>query len=138
MVKITLKGREIPLLYTVYEMKEVQDNICPLSDLSDTILGVNPEDENDQSGFGGPEHLMATAKLVRILGNAGLEEAGENPDLTEKKILRAIKPTQISDLVDACAKAIEEGLSSEIPAENSDEPVDVTLEQLNKKKEREG
>lgn len=138
MAKITLRGREIPLLYTVYEMKEVQEEICPLGDLSETILGINPEDENDRSGFGGPAHLTATAKLVRILGNAGLEEAGENPDLTEKKILRAIKPTQISDLVNACAKAIEEGLASEIPEENSDEPVDVTLEKLNKKKEREG
>lgn len=138
MAKITLRGREIPLIYTVYEMKEIQEEICPLSDLSETILGENPEDENDQSGFGGPEHLTAMAKLVRILGNAGLEEAGENPDLTEKKILRAIKPTQISDLVKACAKAIGEGMGSEIPEENSDEPVDVTLEKLNKKKEGEG
>ena len=32
------------------------------------------------------------AKLIRILGNAGLEEAGEAPDLTDKKVLRAMKP----------------------------------------------
>lgn len=138
MAKITLRGREIPLLYTVYEMKEIQENICPLGDLSHVIMGANPEDEKDRSGFGAPEHLNAMAKLVKVLGNAGLEEAGENPDLTEKKILRAIKPSQIVDLVNACAKAIEEGLESEIPEQNSDEPVDVTLEQLNKKKEREG
>lgn len=138
MAKITLKGREIPLIYTVYEMKEIQEDICPLGDLSHMIMGANPEDEKDRSGFGGPKHLEAVAKLVRILGNAGLEEAGENPDLTEKKILRAIKPGQISEMVIACARAIDEGMESEIPEENSDEPVDVTLEQLNKKKEREG
>ena len=137
MTTITLKGREIPLLYTVYEMKAIQEEICPLGDFSYTILGANKDDPKDKSGFGGPEHLMAVAKLIRVLGNAGLEEAGETPDLTDKKILRAMKPGQIMDAVNACMNAMNEGMDSEIPEQESDEPVDVVLEEMNKKKEPE-
>lgn len=138
MITIHLKGREIPLLYTVMEMKTIQEDICPLGDLSYRILGVNRDDPEDRNGFGGPEHLDAVAKLIRILGNAGLEEAGENPDLTEKKILRALKPTEISGMVNACAEALNEGLTSEIPPQDDGEPKDVVLEDMKKKEIREG
>ncbi len=138
MTTITLKGREIPLLYTVYEMKQIQEDMGPLGDLYYMIMGTTRENPEDREGFGTPKHLDALAKLVRILGNAGLEEAGENPDLTEKKILRAIKPGDFADLVMACAKAVTEGVKSEIPEEKGDKPVDVTLEEINKKKERDG
>lgn len=138
MAEILLKGREIPLLYTVYEMKQIQEDMGPLGDLFYMIMGSSREDPENRDGFGTPKHLDALAKLVRILGNAGLEEAGENPDLTEKKILRAIKPGDIADMVTACAKAITEGVESEIPEEKSEKPVDVTLEEINKKKERDG
>ena len=30
MVKVTLKGREIPLLYTTYEMKLIGEQIAPI------------------------------------------------------------------------------------------------------------
>ena len=134
---IILKGREIPLLYTVFEMKEIQEDLCPLGELFYRLLGSNGEDPEDRSGFGGPDHLSAVAKLVRIMGNAGLEEAGENPDLTEKKIMRAMKPAQITDVVKACSEVIREALESEVPETDSDEPKDVVLEKLNKKKEAE-
>lgn len=135
MTAITLKGREIPLLYTVYEMKQIQEDVGPLGDLFYMIMGTTREDPEDRSGFGTPKHLDALAKLVRILGNAGLEEAGENPDLTEKKILRAIRPEEIAGMVTACAHAITEGVESEIPEPGSNEPKDVILEEINKKKE---
>ena len=98
------------------------------------ILGRNPDNENDSSWFGGPAQIGAVAKVVMILGNAGLEEAGENPDLTEKKILRSIKPTDLAEIVSACMTALTEGMASEIQKEETG-PVDVTLEEMNKKKE---
>ena len=137
MAKITLKGREIPLLYTVYEMKQIQEEIAPLGKFQYIISGQNPEDKNDMSGYGGAEHLSAIAKLIRILGNAGLEEAGEVPDLTDKKVLRALKPGEMINAINACVEALAEGMESEIPEKKSDEPVDVTLEEINKKKARE-
>ena len=137
MASIKLKQREIPLLYTVYEMKQVQEEIAPLADFQYIILGRNKDDEKDTSRYAGTEHLGAVAKLVRILGNAGLEENGETPDLTDKWVLRAMKPAGLVDAVNACMEAMSEGMASEIPEKASDEPVDVTLEQIKKKETRE-
>ena len=137
MAKITLRGREIPLLYTTYEMKLMQEEIAPLGKLNYAIFGRNPEDETDTSGYGTPAHLGAVAKLIRILGNAGLEEAGEEADLTDKKIMRAIRPGDLVGIVNKCMEAMNDGYASEIPEEKQEGPVDVTLEAINKKKEKE-
>ena len=137
MASIQLKGREIPLLYTVYEMKSIQEEIAPLGDLQYIIVGRNKDDENDTSLYGGPEHLGAIAKLIRILGNAGLEEDGENPDLTDKKVLRALKPGELVEAVNACMKAMNEGMRSEFPEKKEEGPVDVTLEKKKKKEQKE-
>ena len=137
MVTITLKGRKIPLLYTTYEMKMIQEEIAPISKAVSIVTGRNPDDEKDQSRYASAEHLDALAKLVRILGNAGLEEAGDTPDLTDKWILRAMRPSKIPQTVNACMDAMAEGMKSEIPEKETDEPVDVTLEEMKKKERRE-
>ena len=137
MASIMLKGREIPLLYTVYEMKTVQEEIGPLSKAVNMIMGNNPDDSEDKSFAGSAGHISAIAKMVKILGNAGLEEAGEAPDLTEKKIMRSMRPNDFASAVNACVNAMNEGMVSEIPAEKPEGPVDVTLEEMNKKKETE-
>ena len=133
MITIRLKEREIPLLYTVYEMKQIQEEIAPIGKAIDLVLGKNPDNKKDTSKFGGAEHIKAAATLIRILGNAGLEEAGENGDLTDKKIMRALKPAELLEMISACMDAINEGMMSEIPDEKEDEPVDVTLEEMKKK-----
>ena len=136
MASITLKGREIPLLYTTYEMKQIQEEIAKLEDFQYIIFGRNKDDKEDRSLYGSPQHLDALAKLIRILGNAGLEEAGEAPDLSDKKVLRALKPSDLIEAVNACMDAMNEGMTSEIPAKDEEGPVDVTLEDMKKKKER--
>ena len=138
MASIELKGREIPLIYTVWEMKQIQEEIAPLSDFQYIIFGRNKEDEKDMSLYGGAAHLTAVAKLIRILGNAGLEEAGEAADLTDKKVLRSLKPAELVKVINACFEAMNEGMASEIPPKAQEGPVDVTLEEMNKKKEKDG
>lgn len=135
MATITLKGREIPLLYTTWEMKQIQEELGPLHKAVAVVLGRDPEGGEDAARFGGAEHLAAAATLIRILGNAGLEEAGENPDLTDKKVLRAIKPAEVALIINACLDAMNEGMASEIPAKKKEGPVDVVLEEIEKKKE---
>lgn len=137
MAAITLKGREIPLMYTTWEMKQVQEELGPMNLAIARVLGRNPEDETDTSRYGGAEHIGAVATLIRILGNAGLEEAGEAADLTEKKVLRALKPAELVAAINACMDAMNEGMASEIPEKKKEGPVDVTLEEINKKKESE-
>ena len=136
MVTITLKGREIPLLYTTWEMKQLQEEIAPLGKLNCAIFGRNPDDKTDTKNFGSAEHLTAVARLVKILGNAGLEEAGQEPDLTDKKVLRAIRPGDLVEIVNTCAAALNEGMASEIPEKEEEGPVDVTLEEIKEKKEK--
>ena len=138
MASITLKGREIPLLYTTYELKLLQEEIGPFGLMVNTILGKNPEDEKDTSRFGSAEHIGAVGKLIRILGNAGLEEAGEAPDLTDKKVMRAIRPMDLMEKISACMDAINEGMMSEVPEKDEDGPVDVTLEEMKKKEMKDG
>jgi hypothetical protein len=101
------------------------------------VLGRNPDDKDDHSPYGSVEHLDAVAKMVRILGNAGLEESGEAPNLKEKKIMRALKPSELGGVVAACMDCMAEGMQSEIPEKRQEGPVDVTLEEMNKKKEKE-
>ena len=138
MASITLKGREIPLLYTTYELKALQEEIAPFSRMINIILGRKPDDPNDASDFGSAEHIENVAKLIRILGNAGLEEAGEAADLTDKKVMRAIKPMDLMEKISACMDAINEGMTSEIPEKEDEGPVDVTLEEMKKKDPKEG
>ena len=136
MASITLKGREIPLIYTTWEMKQIQEELGPMNRAIRLVLGQNPEDEKDTSKYGSAEHLGAAAKLIRILGNAGLEEAGEAPDLSDKKVLRALRPADVITAINACMDAMNEGMASEIPPKKQDGPVDVTLEEMEKKKAR--
>ena len=102
MASITLKGREIPLLYTTYEMKQIQEEVAPFTKAVAMLLGRNPEDEDDTSRFGSAEHLEAIGKILRILGNAGLEEAGEKADLTE--MLRRLRKTRPAMKIPAPAR----------------------------------
>ena len=137
MKTIMLKGRVVPLIFTTFEMKTIQEEIAPMSRAILLVLGRNPEDKKDMSRYGGAEHLNAAAKMIRIMGNAGLEEAGEDPNLTDKWVMRALRPADIAQTVNACLDAMNEGMASEIPPKEEDGPVDVTLEEMNKKKEKE-
>ena len=135
---ITLKGREIPLLYTTYEMKTIQQEICPIGEFLYLLFGRKQDDKkNEASLYLHPEHLDAVIKAIRILGNAGLEEAGEAADLTDKKVMRALKPTELLDSINACMNAMTEGMVSEIPEKEETGPVDVTLEEMKKKEMKE-
>ena len=139
MVTINLKGREIPLEFSTYEMKVIQEQVAPIGEAVNMLLGKNKGDKKGQnSEFGSTEHLETIAKMVTILGNAGLEENGQNPDLTEKKVLRAIKPDEIGIAVNACLDAMAESMASEIPEKKKTGPVDVVLEEIEKKKEKDG
>ena len=137
MITITLKGREVPLLYTSYEMKTVQEEIAPIDKAIRLVTGRNPEDEEDTSLFSGAEHIGALAKMVRIMGNAGLEESGQEPDLTDKKVMRALRPDQLVEAINAVSNAMADGMRSEIPEKEETGPVDVTLEEMKKKETKE-
>jgi hypothetical protein len=144
MVTIQLNGREIPLEYTTMEMLTIQEEIGSLDGAIAMCCGRNPEDSEDRSKYGGAEHLKTLAKMVKILGNAGIEihKCGE-ADLTVKKVLRGIRPDAIYEYSNACMECMFSGLKSEIPKEPEHQEddrgrVDIGLEEMRKKDEAEG
>jgi hypothetical protein len=43
----------------------------------------------------------------------------------------------ILDMINACMDVMNDGMASEIPEKKEEGPIDVTLEEMNKKKEKE-
>ena len=140
----TLKigGREIPLFYSSLEMVDIQKDIgCTAFQLNDEVFGIHLEDEDDPSSvrFGvitDGDKLEKFGKLIRILGNAGLEEQGKDPDLTDKWVLRHMKPGMIMVYVIALVAVISDGNKVESITQKEEEgPVDEVLEEQNAKKQ---
>ena len=78
--------------------------------------------------MGSNEHLTAAAKLVRILGNAGLEESGQEADLTDKKVMRMLKPADVAEAVNVCIDVINDNMSNEPIEEQPEDPENTPTE----------
>lgn len=143
-MEINLGGRKIPLLLTTLELAEIQEDIgCTVAQLRDEVFGLTEDDEPDENGkpvfrFGvvnDPKKIRKMGTLIRILGNAGLEEQGEEPDLTDKWVLRALPPGWIIPMAVILVSVVNEAMKQEKTEEKQSGPVDVTIEEENRKKE---
>lgn len=139
---VEIGGREIPLYYSSLELVDIQKDIgCTAFQLNDEVFGIHLEDEDDPRSvrFGvitDGDKLEKFGKLIRILGNAGLEEEGREPDLTDKWILRHMKPGMVMVYVIAAVAVISEGNKIEsTTTEEEQGPVDEGLEEQNAKKQ---
>lgn len=143
MTEIKIGGRVVPLSYSTYEMIEIQRQIgCTAFELKDEVFGIKAEeDENNPNAdpkisinvVSDPDRLEKMGRLIAILGNAGLEEKGEEPDLTVKWILRHMKPALILGYAIATMAEITEGNMIEVKTDENG-PVDETLEAEQAKK----
>ena len=139
--EIKIGGRGVPMLLSVAETAEIMEEIgCTVAQLRDEVFGLEvdfeQEDENKRVTFGivkDPKKIRKFATLIRILGNAGLEDAGQEPDLTEKWIMRHMKPGMLMAYVVAISMVINEAMQTEAP-ERQEGPVDEVLEEENRKK----
>ena len=144
MTEIKIGGRVVPLSYSAYEMIEIQKQIgCTAFQLKDVVFGIQKEEDENNSNAepkvtigvaNDPERLEKMGKLITILGNAGLEEKGEKPDLTEKWVLRQMKPALIIGYAIATMAEITSGNMMEAKQEENG-PVDETLEEEQAKKQ---
>ena len=140
---LKLGGREIPLYYSTYEAIAIQKDIgCTVYQLNDEVFGIYQEDEDDPTSmrFGiieDAEKQIKLGTLIRILGNAGLEEEGKEPDLTDKWVLRQINPGMIMIYVVAMVGVISVGNNVErLTPKEEEGPVDEVLEEQQSKKRR--
>ena len=140
-MEIKIGERTIPLFYSTYEMIAIQEEIgCTAFQLREEVLGFRQDDPDDPKSIRldvakDPEKTKKLGKLLKILGNAGLEEAGQEPDLTEKWILRNMKPPMITVYAIAAMTVVVEGNQTEIPKAEEKGPVDEVLEEENAKKQ---
>ena len=142
MEKPTIKigNREIPMTMTSWELATIQEEIgCTVGQLRDEVFGITQNMETGEYSFGIIEDgakIKRFGTLLKILGNAGLEEDGQEPDLTDKWILRNMKPGLIMVYVMAASAVISEAMKMETE-EEKDGPVDEILAEENRKKEPE-
>lgn len=138
---IKIGGREIPLFYSTFEMIAIQEEIgCTAFQLRDEVFGIVQEDEDDPMSIRmevvtDPVKTKKLGTLLRIMGNAGLEEDGKEGDLTDKWILRHMKPSLIMAYAIAAMAVITDGNKAEAPAAENDGPRDALLEEEQAKKQ---
>ena len=142
MTEIKIGGRTVPLLYTTYEMIAVQRELgCTAFQLRDEVFGLKQMDEDDPTSIEmtvatDPEKTEKLGTLIRILGNAGLEESGQEPDLTDKWVLRNMKPALVVGYAVTVMAEIVEGNKIESTTPEAEQgPVDEVLEEQNAKKQ---
>ena len=140
---LNIGGREIPLILSTYELADIQEEIgCTAAQMQDQVFGIERvmEDEQEKTLFHvaeNPEMMRKFAKLIRICGNAALEEKGEAPDLTDKWIMRRMKPGNIIVYALIMMGLIVDAMKTEIGSMKKDDgPVDEILEEENRKKEQ--
>lgn len=138
-MEIKIGGRVIPVTLTTFEMIAIQDEIgCTVGQLRDEVFGIEHDLETDEYKFtimDSKDKLKKFGTLLRILGNAGLEEAGQDPDLTDKWILRHMKPGMVMPYVLVTTAVINEAMKMETAEDKADGPVDEVLAEENRKKE---
>ncbi len=116
---LQIAGRDIPLRYTMRELADMEEAIGTMDGFRDLILKGNHRLRN-----------MATA--IRIMGNSGLEKAGEKADLTDDWLLDHMDPSKLKGYQIAVLGAFTDGFQME--SENEKER-DLVLEELERKKE---
>ena len=139
-MEIMIGGRDIPLMLTTYELIAIQEEIgCTVGQLRDQVFGIEHNLETDEYSFSlatDKEKMKKFGTLIRILGNAGLDEAGQEPDLTDKWILRHMRPAMIMPFVILLTEVVNDAMKMESGGTQTG-PVDEALEEENRKKERE-
>lgn len=141
MNEIKIGKRSIPMYYSTFEMIAIQEEIgCTAFQLKEQVFGIRQVDEDDPMSIvmdcvTEPEKTKKLATLIRILGNAGLEEDGQEPNLTDKWILRNMRPSMVMAYAIAAMAVITEGNKVEVPEDDKQTgPVDEGLEEENAKK----
>lgn len=141
LAKIKLGGMEIPLLFSTFETLAIQEQIgCTGSQLKDFVFGIRKEEKDDDPDpeihfdiLDDPKRQKMFATLICILGNAGLEDEGQEAVLTEKFVMRNIKPGNLFFYVLAVLAVVNDAYRMESAKEQTG-PVDETLEEENAKK----
>ena len=122
-ITLNIGGRTIPMRFRMNQFAEIEEEVGNLGEVREMILN-------------GKQRIRNIVKVIRILGNAGLKHAGQEPDLTEDWLNENMDPHallayQIAVL--ACLSKESESQAAE--EENESKERDLVLEEINAKKD---
>ena len=122
-IVLKIGEREIPLRFRMNQFIEIEEEIGNLGEVRELILK-------------GKQRLRNLVTVIRILGNAGLKAAGEEPDLTDDWLNENMDPHALLGYqlaVLACLSRESESQAAE--EENESKERDLVLEEINAKKD---
>ena len=115
---LQIAGREIPLRYTMRELADMEETIGTMDNFRDLMLK-------------GSHRLRNMAAAIRIMGNSGLNKAGETADLTDDWLLDHMDPGKLKGYQIAVLGAFTDGFRMET---EEDQERDLVLEEIERKK----
>ena len=123
-ITLTIGERVIPLRFRMNQFIEIEEEVGNLNEVKDLILQ-------------GRQRLRTLVKCIRILGNAGLKNAGEKADLTDEWLKENMDPYALMAYqtgVIACM--VRETASEAAQEETENNERDLVLEEIQTKKGR--
>ena len=125
MKNITIKigEREIPMAFTMEEFIEIEETVGYLGEVKQLIVK-------------GKERLRNLVTMIRILGNSGLKEAGQEPDITDEWLKKNMDPHAVLAYQLAVLACLAEDSESEAAKEEEENKErDLVLEEIESKKD---
>ena len=125
MENVTLKigERKIPLRFRMNQFIEIEETVGNLGEVRDLILN-------------GKHRLSNLVTVIRILGNAGLKAAKQEPDLTDEWLKENMDPHALRAYqIGVLACLTQESYSEAAEEKNENTERDLVLEEINAKKE---
>lgn len=124
MAHITINGKDIPLVFDMEAFGQVEEEVGSLVELNEILNGKT--------------RIKNLVKMVRIMGNIGLADSGAKADLTDAKLNKAMKPSELAQYQIAIMNAITDGMKMETEEEEDPKKEkDLVLEEIQKKSEAE-
>ena len=122
-IKLKIGEREIPLRFRMNQFIEIEEEVGNLGEVRELILK-------------GRQRLRNLIKVIRILGNAGLKNAGEEADLTDEWLKENMDPHALMAYQIAAIGCLSKETESEAAKEESEEKErDLVLEEIEEKKD---
>lgn len=122
-IAVQIGEKKIPLRFTMKQFAEIEEEIGYLGEVRKLILN-------------GKNRIRNLVSVIRILGNAGLKNAGEEPDLTDEWLNENMDPHALMAYQLAVIACLSRDSESEAAKEeNEHKERDLVLEEINEKKE---
>lgn len=122
-ISLMIGEKKIPMKFGMRQFIELEEKLGNLAEIKELILK-------------GKDRLRNLVFIIRVLGNAGLKNAGEEPDLTEEWLLDNMDPHYLMAYqIAVLACLTKETESQAVKEENETKERDLVLEEINAKKE---